>query len=113
MIGKFHHLFLFVLIFYSSTNIRAYTTQAYDDPDDLTFFPHIDSAMNGFTYPDGTGLMKLLPVYYPNNSLYIRLNGTLTNFTVPPPVFNATTYYTQRDYPLSDAKWKKKVCMEC
>ncbi|CAG8551518.1 11734_t:CDS:2 [Paraglomus brasilianum] len=95
---------LFILKSQAEFDIRAYTTQVYDDPGDLSFFPYLDSVMNGFTYPDGTGLMQLLPMNHTDNNLYIRLihpNGTLTNFTVPPPVFNAP-HYTQRAYPLND-----------
>ncbi|CAG8598286.1 4110_t:CDS:10, partial [Paraglomus occultum] len=61
--------------------------------------------INGFTYPNGTGLMQLFRSQTPplvENNLYIRLlypNGTLNKFTVPTyDVHNVLP----RAYPLND-----------
>ncbi|CAG8569368.1 2329_t:CDS:10 [Paraglomus occultum] len=105
MINKLRYLLLlllFVLIFVFLPSVWAVddNSSVYEDNDNLVFF----DGHNGFTYPDGTGLMQLHindSLKYENN-LYIRLlhqNGTLTKFTVP--TYNFTNYQPHA-YPLND-----------
>jgi len=104
MIIKLRYL---VFIFWFLASVRAFNNYSvYEDVDILSFFEPEDGHANGFTYPDGTGLMQLLHSNssgsdYDNN-LYIRLlhpNGTLTKFTVP--TYN-NTEYAANAFPLND-----------
>ena len=87
MINQLRYLLLFFCFFAS---VRAFNNvSVYEDTDNLIFFGLDPFINNGFTYPDGTGLLQLLRYdasYKHENNLYIRLlhpNGTLTKFTVP------------------------------
>ena len=102
MFIRFRYLFLFVLLSCFFTRIWAadYTTYEYEDPANITFF-QVDGMNNGFTYPDGTGLMQLSNKNPPSfNDLYIRLlhpNGTLTKLN-----FNDTGLSQQYACPLNN-----------
>ncbi|CAG8647483.1 2633_t:CDS:2, partial [Paraglomus occultum] len=82
------------------------SSSVYEDTDNLQCFEFVPFISNGFTYPDGTGLMQLTrfdnATFQTENNLYIRLlhpNGTLTKFTVP--TYNSTKYRPQA-FPLND-----------
>ena len=104
MINWLRYLLLICCFFAS---VRAFNNvSVYEDTDNLNFFELDTFINNGFTYPDGTGLLQLLRYdnvsYTTENNLYIRLlhpNGTLTKFTVP--TYNSTEYEPQA-FPLND-----------
>ena len=104
MINQLRYL---LLIFCFFASVRAFNNvSVYEDTDNLEFFALNGYICNGFTYPDGTGLLQLLRYggvnYSKENNLYIRLlhpNGTLTKFTVP--TYNFTENQPQA-FPLND-----------
>jgi len=104
MINRLRYL---LLIFCFFASVRAFNNvSVYEDTDNLGFFGLDNFINNGFTYPDGTGLLQLLRYddasYNYENNLYIRLlhpNGTLTKFTVP--TYNVTKYEPHA-FPLND-----------
>ncbi|CAG8615027.1 2004_t:CDS:2 [Paraglomus brasilianum] len=107
MINKLRYLLLFVLFigFFPSVPAFDNSSSAYEDTDHLQFLQPDFGSRNGFTYPDGTGLMQLQRInnvtLLPENNLYIRLlhpNGTLTKFTVP--TYN--TINQPHAFPLND-----------
>jgi len=100
MINWLRYLLLICCFFAS---VRAFNNvSVYEDTDNLLFFELDTFINNGFTYPDGTGLLQLLRYNASDNDLYIRLlhpNGTLTKFTVP--TYNVTKYEPHA-FPLND-----------